>query len=159
MKKFRQVENTLLYYWVKNLVGSGSSFAFNLTLTLVFGILYSFSVVPSPYILLVFGVVSPVIFTVCLYFTIRHVSELMPGMVFPRVLLSANTNTLMMVFDVCSIVGFASLIYYNILNYFFFRFLQTIFFPALLLIFLRILYVSHLIGKFGGGKPDNESIV
>jgi uncharacterized SAM-binding protein YcdF (DUF218 family) len=65
----------------------------------------------------------------------------------------------MMLFDVCVIISFASLIYTNILNYFLFRFLQTIFFPTLLLIFLRILYISHLIGKQGGGKPNNESII
>lgn len=158
MENYRQVENSLLYYWVKNLVGSGPSYAFNLIITLVFGSLYSFNIVPSPYILLLFGVVSPVIFTICLYFTIRHLSELLPGMAFPRALMSANTNTLMMVFDVCVIIGFASLIYTNILNYFLFRFLQTIFFPALLLIFLRILYVSHLIGKLGGSKPDDDNI-
>ncbi len=159
MESNRHIENTLLYYWVKNLVGSGPSYTFNLILTIVFGCLYSFSIVPSPYILLVFGVVSPIIFTICLYFSIRHISELLPGMAFPRALLSANTNILMMLFDVCVIISFASLIYTNILNYFLFRFLQTIFFPTLLLIFLRILYISHLIGKQGGGKPNNESII
>jgi len=141
-------ENNILYHWLENLVGSNNSFLINLFITLTFGFLYSFKVLPSPYILLVVGVISPIIFTLILYSYIRNGSGEFLGQAFPKAFISRASNKLLMTFDICLIIGFALLIYLGFLDYFFFRFLQTIFFPGMLLVFLRILYLNTGIQNF-----------
>mgnify|MGYP001159343492 CR=1 FL=1 len=147
-------ENSLLYYWLRNLVGTNSAFSFNLFITLTSGLLYSFKVVPSPYLLLIFGVISPIIFTICLYFFIKNSSGYIMNEPLPKAFLSRSGNSILMTFDICLIIGFSILIYMGPLNYFLFRFLQTIFFPGMLLIFLRVLYINRLIEK---GDTGNEN--
>jgi len=147
MPEDNNFENSLLYHWLRNLVGTNTAFSFNLFITLTAGLLYSFKVISSPYLLLIFGVISPIIFTLCLYFFIRNGSGELLNEPFPKVFISRAGNRLLMTFDICLIIGFSLLIYLGPLNYFLFRFLQTIFFPGMLLVFLRVLYVSRLIEK------------
>jgi hypothetical protein len=140
-------ENSLLYYWLRNLVGTSIAFSLNLFVTLSSGLLYSFKVIPSPYLLLIFGVISPIIFTVCLYYFIKNSSGFLLNEPLPKAFLSRSGNSLLMAFDILLIIGFSLLIYFGPLNYFLFRFLQTIFFPGMLLVFLRVLYINRLIEK------------
>jgi len=146
-------ENKLLYHWLTNLVGSNSLFSLNLIVTISAGIAYSFKISQSPYILLLFGVISPIIFTLCLYSFVRNSSGSILNEQIPRAFLSRTGNLMMMLFDIFLIIAFALLIYFGYLNYFIFRFLQTIFFPGMMLIFLRVLFISRIIEKHG----DDES--
>jgi len=148
-------ENSLLYLWLRNLVGSSNSFLINLFISITIGLLYSFNILPSPYILLVFGVISPIIFTVLLYFFIRNSQGGFLNEQLPMVFISRAGNKLLMTFDIFLIIGFALLIFYGPLNYFLFRFLQTIFFPSMLLVFLRILFISSNSQNNNSEDSDN----
>jgi len=157
MDNKEEFQQNLFFHWVKNLVGTSNSFTINLILTLFFGSLYSFKVIPFPFMLIIFGVVSPVIFTICLYNSILNSKGLAGLDTFPKAFLSRSGNTLMMSFDILLIIGFALLINADILNNFFFRFLQTVFFPALLLIILRIIYIGETNNRFGDDFYNENS--
>lgn len=133
-------------YWVRNLVGNTGRFSTNILITVLGGCLYSFGLFSSHVMLLIFGVVSPVLFTFCLYFYIRQVAENTKDEMFPKMFSSKRSNVALMVADIIIIVGFAALIHLNYINYFFFRFLQTVLFPMLMLFMLRFLYISQEIG-------------
>jgi hypothetical protein len=47
-------EDKLFFYWTKNLVGTNSRFMLNLTIAILFGTLYSFRIVFTNAILLIF---------------------------------------------------------------------------------------------------------
>lgn len=146
----------LLNHWLENLVGTSNSFSVNLFITVSFGLLYSFKVLTSPYVLLLFGVISPVLFTICLYFFIRNSKGEFLNEPFPMIFISRAGNKLLMTFDICLIIGFALLIHFGQLNYFIFRFLQTVFFPTMLLVFLRILFISQDSQSNNGERNDNS---
>lgn len=148
-------EDTLFCHWLENLVGTSSSFLINLFLIISAGLLYSFKIIPSPYILLIFGVISPIIFTLILYSFVRNGSGMLMNQPLPSTFLSRKGNKLLMFFDIILITGFALLIQFGFLNYFIFRFLQTLFFPFMLLIFLRVLYISKEIEKFNQGDQND----
>jgi hypothetical protein len=139
------IENRLLYQWLNNLVGSYTAFSLNLGATVVLGLLYSFNIIPSPYLLLIFGVISPIIFTLCMYFLIRNGTGELLNEPLPKVFVSRAGNRILMIFDICLIIGFSVLIYLGPLNFFLFRFLQTVFFPGMLLLLLRLIYVGIII--------------
>lgn len=143
-------ENSLLHHWMVNLVGTNTAFSFNLTINLSAGLMYSFKVLPTPYLLLLFGVISPILFTLCLYSFIRNGSGYLLNEPLPLAFVSRAGNRLLMTFDICLIIGFALLIYWGPLNYFLFRFLQTVFFPCMMLVFLRFLFINSMIEKHGG---------
>lgn len=136
----RNHRESIISYWTKNLVESPATFAFNLLISLLAGILYSFKVVPSDYILFVFGVVSPIIFTICLYDLLLNSNGEIMGQPLPKVFHKTHLSRLVMMFDCSIIVLFAALIHFDLLNFFIFRFLQTIFFPILLLVMLKGFY-------------------
>jgi hypothetical protein len=136
-------KKNLLSHWLENLVGTSTAFSLNLFINLSAGMVYSFKIITSPYLLLIFGVISPILFTICLYSYIRNESTTLLNESLPAVFKSSSGNSLLMIFDICLILGFALLIYQGPLDYFLFRFLQTIFFPCTMLIFLRILYLSN----------------
>lgn len=154
MSEFNKAEDKLLYHWVKNLVGTSNAFSINLFISLTVGLLYSFKVLPSPYILFIFGVISPIIFTVCMYFFIGSFSAGILNNQLPAVFKSRVGNKLLMTFDIFLVIGFALLIYLDYLNYFVFRFLQTVFFPSMLLVMLRVLYISKELERFD--QEDQE---
>jgi heme/copper-type cytochrome/quinol oxidase subunit 2 len=135
-------KDSIILYWIENLVGTGPRFSFNLLLSFFGGILYSFNVWSSVYVLVLFGVISPLLFTLCLYFIIRNFNEENLQEYVPRFFKSPNSNMLLMLFDMTIIIGLATLIHIGFLNYFFFRLLQTVLFPILMLFILRILFVS-----------------
>ena len=139
-----QKEHTISY-WIRNLVGSAGMFSINLIITVAGGSIYSFGVWPSQIALLIFGVVSPLIFTLCLYYSIRHLAENIQDEMFPKIFKSRSGNYTIMVFDMSIILGLAILIHLNYINYFIFRLLQTVIFPMLMLFILRFLYVNQLI--------------
>jgi len=146
-------ENKLLFYWLKNLVGTRALFTFNLTIHLSAGLIYSFKILPSPHLLLLFGVISPILFTLCLYTIIRNGSGYLLDEPIPNAFVSRSGNLLLMTFDICLIVGFALLIYFGPLNYFLFRFVQTIFFPCTMLVLLRVLLISQ---RIGSNEDEND---
>lgn len=137
------VKNSIFTYWTKNLVGTSNSFAFNLLINLSGGVLFSFKVISSPFFLLLFGIISPILFTLCLYSLVRNGSGSIFDEPLPIAFVSRSGNSLLMTLDICLIVGFALLIFWGPLNYFLFRFLQTVIFPCLMLVFLRVLYLSQ----------------
>lgn len=153
MSAGKKIKNGLFSYWTENLVGSSASFSFNLFMNLSAGIIYSFKIIPSPYLLALFGVVSPILFTLCLYDHIRNGSGLLLNEPLPTAFISRAGNRLLMTFDISLIIGFALLIYFGPLNYFLFRFLQTIFFPCMMLVLLRVIYLSN---RFGNYNEEND---
>lgn len=136
-------KNSLFSNWSANLVGTSTSFSLNLLVNLTGGLAYSFKVVPSIYLLILFGIVSPILFTLCLYHYIKNSSGTFLGESIPGAFVSRDGNRMLMLFDIFLIVGFALLIYFGPLNYFLFRFLQTAFFPCMMLVLLRFLYLSQ----------------
>lgn len=144
MPKDPKIKNNILSHWTINLVGTGNIFLFNLLINLSGGLLYSFKIIPSPFLLLIFGIVSPVLFTLCLYSYVRNSSGMLLNESLPMAFVSRSGNRLLMTFDICLIIGFALLIFFGPLDYFLFRFLQTLFFPCMLLIFLRVLHLSNI---------------
>lgn len=134
-------EDKLFFYWTKNLVGTNSRFMLNLTIAILFGTLYSFRIVFTNAILLIFGVVSPVIFTLCLYNLILLIAQdKQEELRFPSLFLKKKSNRLLSLFDSSMVVILGWLIYRGTLNYLFFRLLLTLIIPVLLLIFLRGIY-------------------
>ena len=148
MSKDLNPNSSLITHWTINLVGSSSIFTINLLISLLGGLSYSFKITESIYALAFFGVVLPALFTLCLYGFIKEHTDSILGMAVPKAFISRAGNRLMMLLDISLIIGFALLIYFGPLNYFLFRFLQTVFFPCLLLIFLRALFLSRVLGKF-----------
>jgi len=141
-----QQNEHIISYWVRNLVGTPGGFSTNLLITVLGGSLYSFGILSSHVMLLFFGVVSPVLFTLCLYFYIRQVAESIKNEGFPKFFSSPRTSNLLMLADITIIVVLAVLIHLNYINYFFFRFLQTVLFPVLMLFMLRFLFISKQLG-------------
>ncbi len=131
---------TIFSFWTQNLVESPSVFAFNFLISFVAGVLYSFKVFPSGYILFLFGVVSPIIFTICLYDLLLSSNGEIMGEPIPKAFNNGNRTKAVMLFDCLLILLFAALIHFNVLNFFVFRFLQTVFFPLLLLSILKGFY-------------------
>jgi len=142
--------NNLFSHWSANLVGTSTSFSINLLITLMGGLVYSFKVLPSIYLLILFGIVSPILFTLCLYDFIKNSSGTFLGESIPSAFVSGDRNRILMRFDIFLIIGFALLIYFGPLNYFLFRFLQTVFFPCMMLVLLRFIYLNQLNQKNGG---------
>lgn len=136
-------KNSLGFYWMKNLVGTSTIFSINLLVTITAGLFYSFKVFHSPVILAIFGVVSPVLFTFCLYDVLLHNKNIFEEGLIPRTFLSTTWNRILMMFDISITTVLAYLIFVDILNNFFFRFIQTLFIPVLLLLFLRIIFLTN----------------
>jgi hypothetical protein len=135
----QQPKEHLLHFWTRNLVENPGAFTFNLFLFLSFGVLYSFKVLQSPIILLVFGIITPVILTICLY----HMSGVSLQHLLPKAFHKKTSRVLLALLD-CSIITLLGiLIYRDILNFFFFRFLQTVLLPVLYLIMLRVMLLSE----------------
>lgn len=122
-------------------MGTRETYTVNLFITTVGGILFSFKIFPSPYLLLVFGVVSPIIFTICTYESIKGFNKIAMGEEFPKFLTTRYSTYIAMAIDISVILLFALLIYFDLLNNFFFRFLQTVFFPLISLSILRFLHI------------------
>jgi len=135
----QQPKEHLLHFWTRNLVENPGAFTFNLFLFLSFGVLYSFKVLQSPIILLVFGIITPVILTICLY----HMSGVSLQHLLPKAFHKKTSRVFLALLD-CSIITLLGiLIYRDILNFFFFRFLQTVLLPVLYLIMLRVMLLSE----------------
>ncbi len=137
-----QTNNNIIFFWVHNLVGSGGRFLFNMLLSLTGGILFSFNFWQSTIALAIFGVVSPLLFTLCLYSILRATTSNSDDSPFPKAFTKRRSNAIMMIIDMAVIIALAILIHTNILNYLFVRLLQTVIFPALMLLMLRVLYVN-----------------
>lgn len=136
-----QQPDHILAYWIRNLVGNSPLFSTNLLISVLGGSLYSFGIVSSHYMLLIFGVISPLIFTLCLYFSIRNINVNDTDHNFPKFFTTKSGNLTFMILDMSIIVGLAIFIQLDFLNYFFFRFLQTVLFPVLMLFLLRFIYI------------------
>ncbi|NHB68954.1 EscU/YscU/HrcU family type III secretion system export apparatus switch protein [Perlabentimonas gracilis] len=134
-------ESNIAIHWVDNLVGTPGRFGFNIMLTLTGGTLFSFSVWPSMYMLVVFGVVSPLLFTFCLYSLMPMLGNLEDSPL-PQIFRTRSSNMVVMLFDMLIIVVLALLIHIDVIDYLFFRLLQTVIFPALMLVMLRMLYIG-----------------
>lgn len=135
-------KETLLLHWTKNLVESPIAFTFNTSLSITSGVIYSFKLIQSDYLLLIFGVVSPILFTLCLYDLLLNSNGEILGQPLPKAFTKIQLNRMVMLFDCSIIILFAALIHFNILNFFIFRFLQTLLFPVLLLIMLKGFYFA-----------------
>lgn len=132
---------SLFLHWRSNLVGSQGAYFINFLLTILGGSLYTFNLVKSPIMLLAFGVVSPVIFTLCAYASIGYLKNQIDKPEFPNILFSRYGSFLAMTLDLFLIGALAALIHFNVLNYLFFRFLQTVFLPMVSLSLLRFLHI------------------
>jgi hypothetical protein len=136
---------TLLYQWTKQLIGSNFSFTFNMTIISILGIAYSFKLLTSPVLLGLFGLLNPVLLTICVY---RFIRELPNDFDFGGISLQAFSGRrygLMLFGDLTIIVTLASLIFFNILNYFIFRFLLVFLLPIMLLVGLRFLFIVFIV--------------
>lgn len=134
--------NSVIFLWVQNLVGTGTRFYINLVISLTGGILYSFGIWPSTIALAIFGVVSPLLFTLCLYAILRAVNNPIAEIPFPKAFTNLRSNALMMIADMVIIIVLATLIHVDIIDYLLVRLLQTVIFPALMLFMLRVLYIN-----------------
>lgn len=136
-----QKYKSIIFYWIENLVGSNSKLVFNMLVSAAGGLLYSFGVWPAVYVLAIFGVLSPILFTLCLYSLIPMLGNTRDNP-FPGIFRSPSRSAFLMILDMTIIVTLALLIQLNVLNYFFFRLLQTVVFPVMMLFILRIMIMS-----------------
>lgn len=134
-----QSKEHILHFWTRNLVENPGTFSFNLFLLLTFGVLYSFRVINSPLILLVFGIITPIILTICLY----HMSGVSLQHMLPAAFHKKTSRVLLALLDCSIITTLGILIYSDTLNFFFFRFLQTVILPLLYLGMLRVLLLAE----------------
>jgi len=141
MNDKKQKYSSLVFYWINNLVGNGAKFSFNVLASAVGGLLFSFGVWNSPFALAIFGVLSPLLFTFCLYSVIPFFSEL-PDNPLPKIFSTKQRTMLAMVFDMFIVIGLALLIQLNVINYLLVRLLQTVVFPVLMLVMLRVIYLQ-----------------
>lgn len=134
--------NSLLYRWTKDFVGSAASFVFVVSAVVLGGLLYTFQIVESSFMLLIFGVLLPVLFTICIYNVVLNC--VLPGIdeEILKPLRVVRWNRMMMSVDCAVIIGFALLIQADLLNYMLFRFLLTVVVPLLLVAMLRGLFIS-----------------
>jgi hypothetical protein len=135
------MKESIFLHWSRNLVGRAEAFSFNVMFSFIGGALYSFNIVASPWMLLFFGVALPIIFTFCTYASIKNFAVSSPAEGFPKFLSGRYGSHLAMAFDLAIIVILALLIYTNIINYLFFRLLQTVLFPLMSLSVLRFLHI------------------
>ena len=140
--KKNQRNSNIIFFWVHNLVGSGGRFLFNMLLSLTGGILFSFNLWQSTIALAIFGVVSPLLFTLCLYSILRATTTNSDDSPFPKAFTKRRSNAIMMIIDMAVIIALAILIHTNTLNNLFIRLLQTVILPGLMLFMLRVLYVN-----------------
>ncbi|HDP54307.1 MAG TPA: hypothetical protein ENN24_01285 [Bacteroidetes bacterium] len=140
--KKNQSNSNIIFFWTHNLVGSGGRFLFNMLLSLTGGILFSFNLWQSTIALAIFGVVSPLLFTLCLYSILRATTNNTDDSPLPKAFTKRQSNAIMMIVDMAAIIALAILIHTNTLNYLLIRLLQTTIFPALMLLMLRVLYVN-----------------
>lgn len=133
--------NNIIFHWTENLVGSYGRFSFNMLLAMIGGTLYSFQIWSSPYLLAIFGVLSPLLFTLCLYNFIKLLSDRKDNP-FPKIFTKQSSNGIIMFFDMTIIIIMAILIHIDIIDFLFFRLLQTAILPLMLLLMLRFLYLS-----------------
>ncbi|MDX9847010.1 MAG: hypothetical protein RBT74_08520 [Tenuifilaceae bacterium] len=138
-----QKYNSIAFYWIDNLVGTGGRFAFNVIISATGGLLFSFGVWPSVYVLVIFGVISPLLFTFCLYSLVRIQGEDSESP-FPGFFRSQASSAVVMFFDMAIIVAIAMLIQLNIIDYLLVRLLQTVIFPVMMLFMLRILLLNTI---------------
>lgn len=143
----KSFSNSLLFHWTSQLIGSSTSFTFNMGIASTVGLAYSFKLITSPVLLGLFGLINPAFLTVCVY---RFFQELPRGLNIGGISLSAFSGArrgLMLFGDLTIIVATASLIFFGVLNYFFFRFLLLFILPIMLLVGLRFLYIIFLIDQ------------
>ena len=131
----------LVFNWIDNLVGNGAKFSFNVLVSVVGGLLFSFGVWNSPFALAIFGVVSPLLFTFCLYSLIPFLSEL-PDSPIPKIFATKFGISMAMLFDMVIVIALALLIQFDVIDYLFIRLLLTVIFPALMLLILRVVYLQ-----------------
>ena len=134
-------KNSLLYRWTTDFVGSAGSFAFIAAAAVIGGFCYTFGLVPSAFLLLIFGVVLPVILTLCLYGYLLHCQVPFMGIKLFALFKVSRRSIFMRMVDCLLIMVLAALIYFDLLNYLFFRLLQTIFIPVVLLLALRSVFI------------------
>src|SRR5690554_8114314 len=113
MSDKNQKYRSLVFYWIDNLVGNGARFSINMLISFVGGVLFSFGIWDSSYVLAIFGVVSPLLFTFCLYSVAPYLSEL-SGSPLPKIFSSKMGITLAMIFDMFIVIALALLIQLDI---------------------------------------------
>ncbi|HPD95096.1 MAG: hypothetical protein H6537_07270 [Bacteroidales bacterium] len=143
MRQFRWTKTVM--FWTQNLVGNSAIFSINLVLTVIVGLLYSFRVTESKLILIIFGAVSPILFTFCIYELILFVANQRDDVPVPKAFARPITNRVLMLVDSSLILLFVTLLFFNFINYFIVRFLLVFLFPVIMLGMMRTLYfvVTH----------------
>ena len=74
---------------------------------------------------------------------------------FPRIFTSQSTNGVVMFFDMVIIITLAILIHIGVINYLFFRLLQTAILPLLLIFMLRYIYLTITTDENDMGDTDD----
>lgn len=135
-----KIKESIIAHWTQNLVGSPVLYAMNLVISLAGGVLYSFGIWPSPFGLAVFGVLLPMVFTLCLYSFICGKDMEAINLPIPKRLTDQKNCRTLKIMDIGIIVVLALLIYEGTLNFLFIRILQTMLLPSMALVLLRTLY-------------------
>lgn len=135
-------KNSLLYRWTTDFVGSKKVLWLIILITLIGGLIYTFNLVESVAILLILGALLPVLLIFCLYGAILHLNIPYADTKIFELYRNRRLNIVMRLVDCIIVLGLAALIYFNILNYLFFRLIQTTIIPILLLLMLRTLYLA-----------------
>jgi len=139
-KKF---EDSIQYYWIRNLVGTPFLFSANLFITLVFGLLYSFRVVYSDIILIFFGMITSIVYIVLCYHLISNNLRIKIMLRLPEWFFQKKKSRMLMVMDSLVIVSLVAILFFDIFNNLVMRIMVTVFVPLFSLIILRILYMVY----------------
>jgi len=154
----KNFSNTTIFHWARQLIGSSSSFVFNLSTVSLVGIIYSFKITASPVILGVFGLLNPTFLTIFVY---QFIKELPKDFMLGGVSMGAffgRRRVWMLTTDVSIIVALSLLIYFGPLNMFLFRFLLLFILPLMLLVGLRFLYIIYMLEQHHSASNKETNV-
>ncbi len=128
---------SLIFKLVNSIAGSKKDLGLFLLVNLVLGILYTFKIWDHIAILLIFGILLPIFYTISLYrlFKIKNIPTMHTRLF--KFAKSDVGNIIFLLFDLSILICVGVLILFNILNYAFFKLLIVIIIPCFYLITLH----------------------
>ncbi|MCK4663082.1 MAG: hypothetical protein KAT68_09470 [Bacteroidales bacterium] len=124
-------KNSFVYTFFQNSLGTNHLFFINVLINIVFGTIYSFRIIDSNFLLLLFGIVLPIIYIIGLYRFIIYSKDIFkekPKII--KLFISKDINVLFMLIDISITVFIALLIYYQVFDYVIVRLIITTLLPV-----------------------------
>lgn len=124
--------DSILYNFFVNSFGTSQKFTFSLVITLIIGIIYSFKMPDQHILLFVFGMFLPAVYIIGVYRMFKA-NKIILEEETPTAKMFRNKygNSLFMIIDISITLLIGFLIYFDFLDFLFFRILSTIILPII----------------------------